>query len=119
MLDYIQIGKQVKIARIKAGITQECLADKLGISSVHLSNIERGNTKVSLSVMVGISKALCVSLDVLLCNEIGTPYQSLILQSNIADILSDCTPKELLVIYDMIEGTKKSLRRVYTDTEEN
>lgn len=43
MLDYKQIGKQIKIARINAGITQEYLSEKVGVSSVHISNIERGD----------------------------------------------------------------------------
>ena len=115
MLNYSQIGKQVKIARINVGITQECLAEQLGVSSVHVSNIERGATKVGLSVLVDISKILRVSLDVLVCNEIGTPYQRAILDNNVSDLLNDCTPKELLVIRDVIECTKKSLHRVYSE----
>lgn len=113
MLDYEQIGKQVKIARIQAGVTQEYLAEKLKISSTHLSNVERGTTKVGLNVIVDISKALHVSLDILLCNEVGTPYQKSILNSKLADLLEDCDPKELIVVSEIIESTKKVLRRVY------
>ena len=31
-LDFKAIGKRIKIARIRAGITQECVADKIGIT---------------------------------------------------------------------------------------
>ena len=39
-LDYKAIGKRIKIARIKADLTQERLAERIGISPTHLSNIE-------------------------------------------------------------------------------
>lgn len=113
MLDYEQIGKQIKIARIQTGVTQEYLAEKVKISSTHLSNVERGTTKVGLNVIVDISRALHVSLDLLLCNEIGTPYQKSILNSRMAELLEDFTSKELIVLGELIESTKKVLRRVY------
>lgn len=116
MLDYEQIGKQVKIARIQAGVTQEYLAEKVKISTTHLSNVERGTTKVGLNVIVDISKALHVSLDILLCNEVGTPYQKPILNGKLADLLEDCDARELMVIGEIVETTKKTLRRVYAKT---
>lgn len=115
VLDYKQIGKQIKIARITVGVTQEYLAEKLSISSVHMSNIERGTTKVGLAVIVGVSKILGVSLDVLLCNEVGTPCQRTILNNNIAKLLDNCSARELLVISDIIESTIAALHRVYAD----
>lgn len=116
MLDYEQIGKQVKIAHIQAGVTQEYLAEKIKISSTHLSNVERGTTKVGLNAIVDISRALNVSLDTLLCNEIGTPYQKPILNGRLADLLEDCDARELMLICEIVETTKKTLRRVYTKT---
>lgn len=116
MLDYEQIGKQVKIARIQAGVTQEYLAEKVKISTTHLSNVERGTTKVGLNVIVDISKALHISLDILLCNEVGTPYQKPILNGKLSDLLEDCDARELMVISEIVETAKKTLRRVYTKT---
>lgn len=118
MLDYEQIGKQVKIARIQAGVTQEYLAEKVKISTTHLSNVERGTTKVGLNVIVNISKALHTSLDILLCNEVGTPYQKPILNGKLADLLEDCDARELMVIGEIAETTKKSLRRIYAKNTE-
>lgn len=40
------------IARIKADLTQERLAEAVAISPTHLSNIETGTTRVSLTVIV-------------------------------------------------------------------
>lgn len=48
-LDYKAIGKRIKIARIKKNLTQEAIADKIGITPQHVSNIETGNASVSLT----------------------------------------------------------------------
>lgn len=45
-LDYKAIGKRIKIARIKKNLTQEAIADKIGITPQHVSNIETGNASV-------------------------------------------------------------------------
>ena len=45
-LDYKAIGKRIKIARIKKNLTQETVADRIGVTPQHVSNIETGNTSV-------------------------------------------------------------------------
>ncbi len=54
-LDYKAIGKRIKIARIKADLTQERLAELIDISPTHLSNIETGTTRVSLNTIISIA----------------------------------------------------------------
>ena len=69
-LDYKAIGKRIKIARIKADLTQERLAEAVEISPTHLSNIETGTTRVSLTTIVSLTNALSVTVDDLLCDNI-------------------------------------------------
>lgn len=71
-LDYKAIGKRIKIARIKKNLTQETVADKIGITPQHVSNIETGNTSVSLTTLVAIANILSVSVDNLLCDTVLT-----------------------------------------------
>ena len=54
-LDYKAIGKRIKIARIKADLTQEALAEKASLSTTHMSNIETGNSKLSLPTIVSLA----------------------------------------------------------------
>ena len=56
-LDYKAIGKRIKIARIKADLTQEALAEKASLSTTHMSNIETGNSKLSLPAIVSLANA--------------------------------------------------------------
>lgn len=47
-------------------MSQEQLAECVGISVTHMSHIETGNTKLSLPVLVSIADALNVSTDTLI-----------------------------------------------------
>lgn len=41
-LDYKRMGLEIKVYRIRKGITQRELADMLGVSQAHLCNVEKG-----------------------------------------------------------------------------
>lgn len=108
-LDYEAIGKRIKLARLKADMSQEKLADLVEISTAHMSNIETGKTNVSLKVLVCIANALEVSMDDLLCdNVIKAKVQ---FEKDLAEIIGDCDDHEIRVIRDIAEAAKTSLRR--------
>ncbi len=87
-LDYKAIGKRIKIARIKADMTQERLAEMIELSPTHLSNIETGTTRVSLPTIIAIANGLTVSVDDLLCdNVIKSKVQ---FEKDISSLLDDC-----------------------------
>lgn len=108
-LDYRAIGKRIKIERIKADLTQEKLAEMSGVSPTHMSNIETGTTRVSLTTMVAIAKALGVTLDDLMCDSVT--HARVQFEQDIADILSDCDTYEIRMIADMAQALKDTLRR--------
>lgn len=108
-LDYKAIGKRIKIARIKADLTQEKLAEMIELSPTHLSNIETGTTRVSLSTIVSLANALSVSVDDLLCDSVIKSKVQF--EKDIKDILQDCDDYEIRIIKDMMESMKATLRR--------
>ena len=61
--DIKESGKRIKELRKKAGITQEELANKLNISTVAISNMERGVNGVSLDMMGILAEVLNSSVD--------------------------------------------------------
>ena len=65
-MDYYEIGQQIRKSRKAHGLSQEQLAEMVGISVTHMSHIETGNTKLSLPVLVEIATALNVRTDDLL-----------------------------------------------------
>jgi transcriptional regulator with XRE-family HTH domain len=56
------IGQRIGYIRKHAGITQETLAEKAGISRDFLSRVERGITGISLQNLECISKSLNVPI---------------------------------------------------------
>lgn len=71
MVDYIQIGKNVRRYRLLADMTQEELADACDISLTHMSHIETASTKLSLPCLVKISEILNVPVDSLLSTKLA------------------------------------------------
>ncbi len=108
-INYKAVGKRLKIARIRADLTQEHLAEIVDLSPTHLSNIETGSTKVSLPTLVKLSNALSVTVDDLLCDSV---IQSKVqFEKDIGMLLSDCDNYEIRIIKDMLEAIKTTLRR--------
>lgn len=56
-------NKRMKIARIECDLTQEQLAEKVGVTRQTIGLIEAGNYNPSISLCIDICKALNKSLD--------------------------------------------------------
>ncbi len=105
-MDYYQLGQQIRKYRKVHGMSQEQLAEKIGISVTHMSHIETGNTKLSLQVLVDITRALDISADDLLSE--STPAR----RDQYADILAvldTCGVQEVKILTDMVKSMKISL----------
>lgn len=57
-VDYAQIGARIKQYRRGQKITQEDLAEQLGVSVGYVSQVERGVTKISLDLLASIATIL-------------------------------------------------------------
>ena len=57
-IDYGLIGERIKRTRKSMGLTQDVLAEKLGVSIGYVSQVERGITKISLDLLGAISSIL-------------------------------------------------------------
>jgi DNA-binding XRE family transcriptional regulator len=59
ILDFVilqPIGKRIRKARKKQNLTQEQLAEMIGVKSAHISNIESGKKPFSFNVFVRLYK---------------------------------------------------------------
>ena len=109
-LDFKAIGKRIKIARINQDMTQETVADKIGVTPQHVSNIETGNSSVSLTTLVAIANLLKVSADELLCDTILISKP--VFEKEAKELFSDCNDYEIRVLVDVLKATKASMRTV-------
>lgn len=55
-VDYTIIGERIKNARKEKNMTQEKLAEQIGVSIAFLSRIERGNSQVNIKRLSQIVK---------------------------------------------------------------
>ena len=62
----LRIGSNIKLLRSVRQLNQHQLAERLGISQTHLSNIEHNNVLVSLKLLVRSANVLGCSLEALL-----------------------------------------------------
>lgn len=110
-MDYFAIGQRIRKVRKAQGISQEQLAEKIGISTTHMSHIETGNTKLSLAVFVDIATALEISTDELLFDNYTNQKPAAI--HDILSVLDSCDAKQAKMIADLIKYTKISMDKYF------
>lgn len=107
-MDYYQIGQQIRKYRKAHRISQEQLAEQIGISVTHMSHIETGNTKLSLPVLVAIAQTLEVQTDDLLC-EYSSQRQTAFYE--LTEMLESCTTQQLRIITDIAKAARIALEK--------
>ena len=63
MIDRKRIGQRIKTARSDRNITQEVLAEKIGLSANYLSKVERGLNSPSAEVLLKIMDVFNLTLE--------------------------------------------------------
>ncbi|MDO5783775.1 MAG: helix-turn-helix transcriptional regulator [Eubacteriales bacterium] len=102
-IDYVKIGQRIKTARLEKGLKQTELGTMVGCSNNHMSHIEVGQTKVSLSMLLKLSLALDKDFDYFL---LDTPYarRESIINSELADKLQKCNPTTLITMNKILDA---------------
>lgn len=62
-LNYVEIGKRIKIKRKEMNLTQEKLSEIIDVSPSYISEIERGGSIASLATICKIANTLNCGLD--------------------------------------------------------
>lgn len=101
-IDYFLIGCRIRTARLEKGMTQAELGAAIGCSNNHMSHIETGQTKVSLTMLLRISRVLGYNIDYFL---LDTPYvlpQTLI-SAEISQKLEKCSSETLITLNKILD----------------
>jgi transcriptional regulator with XRE-family HTH domain len=56
------VGENICTARVKAGLSQEQLAEKADLSRNYIGNVERAEYKITVETLARIAKALNLSI---------------------------------------------------------
>lgn len=99
-INFIKLGARVKEYRIKQGLTQEKLAEKVGVNETYISRVETGSAKPSLKLLFNLSIVLETTMDNLivdskLINENPT-------DKSIEEMLLVCNETEKIMIKGLI-----------------
>ncbi len=86
------VGIRIKEAREAKHLTQEQLAEIVGLSSTHISVIERGVKAPKLETFVEIANALGVTSDTLLLDVLDNSLQ--IAATELSEQIKRLSPKE-------------------------
>lgn len=98
-VDYSIIGARLKRARIKAGLTQQEMAEKTNLSVAFISRIERGSSHINLKRLSEFCSILDVSEGYILNGSSeGAPEY---LYNEFNDILNSCSPAKQKLIYKL------------------
>ena len=108
-MDYYKIGQKVRKYRKAQGLSQEQLAERIGISVTHMSHIETGNTKLSLPVLSKIAEELSVSVDALL-TDTSKPDKAA-LSAEVQEILDSFEVDELPVAIEVLRALRDAMAK--------
>lgn len=107
-MDYQQIGRQIRAARLRRKMTQAQLAETADLSVPYISHVERGKKRVSLDALLRISQVLGVTVDQFLS---GTqPQDKAAYLPEIGELFGDCTLRERRILRDVAAVVKNGLR---------
>lgn len=101
-IDFCKTGARIRSLRKERALTQEELALACGCTTNHLSAIENGSNKPSLSLMLRIAVALDSSIDYFLMDSPRANPKYLI-NSRIAPKLDACSVRDLQYIERVID----------------
>lgn len=102
-MDRKALGAAIKAARVENKITQEQLAEMIGIAPSHVKQIEAGNRNPSVEVLFKLAQTLNFSVDEIFFpggkNEPELLYK-------IERSLKQCSVHELRVLYSTLTALK-------------
>ena len=107
-IDYRLLGRRVAEFRRRRKLTQAQLAEKAGVTTQFISQIETAKYRPGLQTLVDLAMALEVSIDDLL---IGNQYEDEVaVEKAIQEMMDDCSRYERTVLYESLAALKKILR---------
>lgn len=98
-VDYSIIGSRIKQARLKAGLTQQEMAEKTNLSVAFISRVERGSSHINLKRLSEFCSILNISEGFIL-NGVSDE-DDIYLYNEFNAILKKCSPEKQKLIYKL------------------
>ncbi len=98
-IDFKLIGERLREERLKKGMSQEDLAEKLDVAVAYLSRVERGGTTINLTRLGQISLILDVPLERFVTGIIKEDKNYL--EEDFYEIFKQCSQDKKRLIYNI------------------
>ncbi len=112
------IGRRVKEARLKLGLTQERLASRANLHYSYVGQVERGNKVPSLKTLSKIARALNLKVEDLIGDSESERRSNIttrdLLTQELMLFVRDCNEKELKLYICLISQIKKHLENLHS-----
>lgn len=118
-VDFKKVGERIRRAREAKKLTQADLGAMCQCTNNHLSHLETGQAKPSITMLLRLSNALGKDLNYFI---LDTPYvtPSCVINTEIAEKLSKCDPITLNIInqaIDLLLEQQNSLTKKFLESE--
>ena len=116
MMDKVVLGKRIKEQRVLRNLKQDKFAEMIGITNVHMSEIERGNKAPGMETFIRIVNILDVPADLFLRYETNgaKPY----ILNDITEKMKDLTPPQLKMIEELFNVALENIAYLVRKEEE-
>ncbi len=117
---HIPPGERIRFERVKRGMTQEQLANNLGISGSYISAVERGERSLSSNLIQKLHAFFGMSYDYILDGKLlpDVPYPGIIYDAETSNVyhrfevlLGTCNEVEATTCYQMCHSYLSSIRK--------
>ena len=112
MLNYHIIGSNIKVARLQRRITQEEIAEKMGITTNYFGRYERGDMRPNLDRLMQISEILSTPIENFFAGaydpkNFEQPPEPDTTAHGLARLISGCSEKSKAVMLQLCDAIAK------------
>jgi transcriptional regulator with XRE-family HTH domain len=105
VIDYNVIGQRIRTVRKRKGYTQEKLAENLDVSTVYVSQIENGKTKLSLEMLIKIAALLDTDPGFFISGSVVNKKD--LVPHDISVVLQKSSPQKIKLITEIVKVLDK------------
>jgi len=104
-----EIGQRIRQRRIELGLTQQDLADKLGLSYQQIQKYETGLNRISAGRLFLVAKELLTRLDYFFESETGEPPTRTVRRARGLNYNDPSLPREVqMALANLVAAVRKS-----------
>lgn len=109
-LDYLTVGRKIRLLRKRKGLTQLDLAESIHVSESYVSYLENGFKFLSVENLIAIANVLDTTPDYLLAEYLTGATRTAL--EDVMVLLGDCSPEECQLLCAQLQSLKTALRNL-------